>query len=242
MIASLLIIPLLALATPNHELLQQAKDRRFLVSFPRSGQHFLRYCISKFTQKQPVHVVAFHCKDRPIYFTHNPDHIKEVARDCNRLIVIVRNYKESLLRRAKSIGMTYDLATDRHYIKNYAKIIRLYDTWPHDMRLLIYYEDLMLGPENELGRLLTFLDQPQDLLNSFMVNYGFHKQQSLQIYHRLEGCHGGSYTKGNDLLFHSSERCEEDLHLIDEAMLSEIGSRLFDIYLARYKPKHCINQ
>ena len=80
--------------------------------------------------------------------------------------------------------------------ETYFENVGIYDAWDPQKRLLVYYEDLLSSPREELTRILNFLSEPLADLDHFMQEYEKHKKTCLSIYKNSE-------SQGKDLLFHS---------------------------------------
>ena len=226
----------------------KAKNVSFCVIFPRSGNHWMQNCITLLTQT-PISSLAKKGLIRnrfndpinprkPICFaTHFPKVIKNAPRDTNRLLIVVRNYKECLLRQAIACKRTFDLATDTDLMDLYASIIQCYDTWHPDKRLLIYYEDLITKPAEAMHLVSQFFNGTESQYHQFMEKYEFYKKRSRNYYHRTQNAAGGSMTGGNQVLYHSVSLTDEDKSALDQAIRQRLGDAIFDKYLSRYVPE-----
>ena len=223
--ASLVIaIPLIATDLPKQELLKQICNykgkKTFLLSYPRSGNTWMRYCLEYLTGRPTIYrpFLAYEnnsplgwaagfevdCTKPPIEKVHNKQEMEQQQYDCQNdlLILIVRNPKEALSRQEKK-QLTFDLLSKnagasslRYAPDTYFADIALYDSWKPENRLLIYYEDLLAKPTQTLKKILLFLYEPIDRLDNFINEYEVHKQKAIEMYKVSE-------SEGNDLLFHS---------------------------------------
>lgn len=218
----------------------------YLLSPGRSGTHLLMYTISYLT-KRPCGDGRFNeiTQVNPnlprIYQIHLPENAfqwyqKKLDRENDYLILIIRDYKEQLLR-----------ATSDDYLQvlNILKSpkgtwglqifedLEEFEQWNPEHRLLIYYEELIAHPEPVCRDILTLLDASDIYLNEFIDNFEFHFDAPLQYYHQT---HGGSFSKGKDFHYHTSLLPKG----IDEAMdaiVIENYPLLTEKYLKRYIQK-----
>ena len=158
-----------------------------------------------------------------------------MASEYQRIILVVRNYKESLVRhyidewKANKDGShrvdVVDFLDDQSgrqppewFIEN----IRAFHEFTGD-KLLLYYEDLMTEPESELRKLIEFLDLPRDGVDDLFANLDAHRQRSVDLYRQNQA----SYTEGDaDKLSHHSD-----------SLLSDDEKRAFDDYYADRHPE-----
>lgn len=210
-----------------------------LLSYPRSGNTWVRYCVEYLT-KQPTigYTIArsapwdMKClgsfvdlgvdldAENILFKRHALEYLHE---DVNKLVLIIRNYKECIIKHRSQAGKPINI----HLLAqaNYMGLIQYYDMFVGD-KILIYYEDLITDIKPILDQLLTLLEYDDIHLKSFMENLEKHKKQSLNLY-------GGSTTMGKKLLFHSYRLGEELTKLWDEYLL-EHHEKLFVKYLQRY--------
>lgn len=215
----------------------------FLLSYPRSGNTWLRYCLEYLTGRPTMH--RFNIKDKrncpigwlagfevdcskpPIEKVHCKKEIDRSKHDPDNdlLIVIVRNPKEALSRQLgqeitlpllKKRGGGYDAKT---YFDNLAT----YDSWKSENRILIYYEDLLTKPKETLACLLLFLNESLEYLDCFMNEYEAHKIHAIEIYKE-------SKSDVTDLLYHSKLIDVDHRRQIDE-WIAQLYPAMWDTYL-----------
>lgn len=158
------------------------------------------------------------------------------------LILILRNYKESMLRHFDdNADQVLDHLRDDSSCVNQLRFfqhLRHFDNWPKERRLLIYYEDLMTKPKEEFSIFINFLGIPDTRLNSFINNLQQHQQNVIDLYNRehikrhLPGI--GSRSEGKDLLFHSKKVPNEILMQMDEIAKARAPD-LYQKYLKRFE-------
>lgn len=233
--------------------------KTFLLSFPRCGNAWLRYCIEAISgapsgesdKSQGINR-AFGCFVDHIKTDWSIDIIRKVHRMPNykrgrqwesnrdRVILLVRNYKECIVRHLGTTNVnklisntTGDCEKDVDYMSN----ILMYDSWPESMKTLVYYEDFIVSPKLVLKQVFSFLkiDVTEDKMNSFFDNYQFHKDKCLEIYspgHK-------SYTRGDKdkLIFHSNQLSLQERIKWDSVLKKRFGKEIFNQYLSRYAEK-----
>ncbi len=214
-----------------------------LLNYPISGSHWLAYCINVLTGAQFVGVDksgTYECAGTLGYIgkTHgqSPGWWKSFNVEKDALIVLVRNYKECLVRQRKLTfdAMREDCLGVQGTNVDYVAILQRYDEMPKDRRILIYYEDLMGAPWGEISRLLKFL-VPFGFMHSgmvlFMQTIEQYKVYSRQIYNAgVE--HTPCETKGEPI-FHSKKLSQEDKLKIDSFLRVNYPD-IFNKYLVRY--------
>ncbi len=157
-----------------------------LLSYPRSGNHLVRFFIELLTETQtngckgnnkdiPVYKniytmnVPFNIKEDnkdviQYYKYHNPNEIKDSV---NKLILIVRNPREVLLRHHGN-QMIYTNKSDS--FDKYFQSIDYYNK-AECKKILFYYEDIISNREEFINRLYNFLEcDNQDKLNYVLEN------------------------------------------------------------------------
>ena len=159
-----------------------------LLSYPRSGNHLVRFFIELLTETQtngckgnrkdiPVYKntyeieVPFNIKedetDKDIiqyYKYHNPNEIKDQV---NRLIMIIRNPREVLLRHHAN-KMVYSGKLDS--FDKYFQSIDYYNK-ADCKKILFYYEDIVNNREEFINELYNFLEcDNQDKLSYVIEN------------------------------------------------------------------------
>lgn len=201
-------------------------NRNVLLSYPRSGNHWVRFIIEWFSGRPtkgltpndpPIHKnlpnkdILAHVKgnDFIVYKEHGAP-----KGNLNKLILILRNPKECIYRHTK------DLKPGQ--IDSYMKLINFYNNYVGE-KLLIHYEDLILEPKNIITNITKFLEiHEEDKLNYFMENYDLYFKESVNIYDntsKISIISGNkervSETKGEKIVYHSKK--------IDDGRLKEFN-------------------
>lgn len=204
----------------------------YLLSYRRSGTHMLVYTISFLTKTQ--------CGDGRFNIATGVDTSKQgilqihnltqastwygtvINRDMDYLILIVRNYKECMMREFLDdyqlvLNHIEDPSNDIDSLR-FFKNLEDYDNWNPKKRLLIYYEDLISDRRIECQKILEFLKSPDDYLDDYIDNIDFHLGFSLNFYAET---HGGTSSNGVNTLYHTSQLPEGIEEKIDQLVQSK---------------------
>ena len=220
----------------------------WLLSFPRSGNSWVRYCIEFLTKRSTLGSMEddgtnpYLKKERHIengvgksdktletdfskppilYKSHNFQPLKNKKRP---VIMLIRNYKEVLPRH---------IGWNEINIQNYIKIIKQIDTYSEE-KLFIYYEDIITDFENQLKKILNFIHAEinEKQFEKFIRDIDIHKKKSIKIYER---CLDSSRTKGKEIIFYSKGKTREQKIKCDIEIKKVLGDDLFNKYLKRYE-------
>lgn len=207
-----------------------------ILSVPRSGLHYIRFCAELFSGRmtprgkntKPMLVsdaskgFVFHrshwswTKEEEEEFFWYKFYEKDGEYAHDRLILVIRNYKESFVRTYKQswYGM-------RDYIHNTIE----YDAFPGE-KMIAYYEDFVRTPA-AMTQIMKFLrvSVPDD------VDWDAIGKRSREFYHQMARCH--TIENPMDFLFHSRKLSQARRERIDEMMRSRYPS-LFEKYWKRY--------
>ena len=241
--------------------------KTYLLSYPRSGNTWMRYCIEElakrptlslsvdsFNRKKGHKVIDFFSlsaaipsldvslQKPPIWKVHNRSSLLSVPKVDSRstLILIVRNYKEVLIRQLGKetfLGFIDELAGKRERTKkdffsgyNYFDNLLLYHRWNSGKKLLIYYDELINNPALTLKRLLTFLKVPITVLPQFLEQLTEHKKKAITVYNSNLG---KSITQGKHPVWHSRMITHLTKKWID-TVVAKSYPVLWKTYLRRY--------
>jgi hypothetical protein len=211
--------------------LDRPDERVFILSYPRSGNTWLRYCLEFLTQRpslsrmglryflqQPLGFTTGFMLDlgkQPIEKIHCRREIVGSVTETDTLIFIVRNPKETFARQGRrGLSLHTSKLAGKGYNRDiYFDNIALYETWNNPRKLLIYYEDLLLHPRKTLEAILSFLGESCDRLDLFMSEYQTHQTTSRELYQN-------SRPTVDDVLYHSKkialeERCAIDAWIVE---------------------------
>lgn len=231
-------------------LFSEQTPRLVLYSYPRSGTNFLTYTINnivfyqrgsrKFSTSNRVGSFKnYHGSTAYNVLLKTKKLDFDIDKKRDYLIVLVRNYREAMLR---DFGLNVDRIIE--HIKDdssdctsrrYFEILKDFNQWPKDRRLLIYYEDLMTDTPHELRKIAKFLNSSSLLLDRYIKNLNYHKEKMLVQYNLLHNKTDYSSTKtmGKDMNYYSRQISFEKIKLIDNAA-KERAPFLFKKYLERY--------
>lgn len=228
-------------------LVKHKPPRIYLLSFPKSGNTWMRYCIELLTerptasfslkpdaQELPISYTFGHKIDlskKPIWKAHRESEFNfagyKYSPRRDLLIIAVRNPKEAIARwMTTSNGADLLSFTGLMHFQSYFNVLRLFDSWAPDKRILIYYEDLISDPRETLEKLVNFLNDPKNKFDAFFDEYEKHKERGLKFYEY----NGGSQSQGNDLLYHSRKMSAVDRKNIDQ-FIKEKYKYLWEKYL-----------
>jgi hypothetical protein len=223
-----------------------------LLSYPRSGNTWFRYCVEFLTKKPTIGYIRSDAagfdrepigsfvdigvnrsQDNILVKRHATEEVGnfmgEVDGPIEKLILIVRDYKEVVIRHRK-LSPTLDLLKDScHTVapsQNYIQMIEYFDNFEGE-KLMVYYEDLINKLEPTLKSVLDFLGEDDLNLKGFISDIDTHRQQSIGVY-------GGSETNGKTAKFHSNRLNPEQKKSWDEH-LKDVCPDLFNKYLIRYE-------
>lgn len=222
--------------------MNKQKPIAYLLSFPRSGNTWVRYCVEFFTKCSAVYntteikITDNLLNDLNINLKISKTLLKMHAMNdlrfknsCNfhKLIILVRNPFEAIIRDIKNKDNNLVIKRTNKYMH----ILQVYDKWQTE-RLLIYYEDLVLKPKTTIIKILKFLKLDISAVNEFMQNYEKHKKICLEYYNKEES---GSITRGDvkKLIYHSKSTSINNLNIVEE-MLNKQYKNLTKKYLIRY--------
>jgi len=248
----IILIPAAVMASPaRFKNTRDVVDCDFILSEPRSGINWLRWCLISLTKKpiyghtfidKPERKALFGQLDEtkdPFVRTHSVEALRKTDPTRNRLILIYRNYKENTIRRCRDRAAQYKKMLDEGKLfDRQAEKLRLYDEWPEENRYLVYYEDLMENPRETLEGALDFLNESDERLGDFLENLDQHKADCLAAYEYVtKKCGlGGPISKGKSVDYHS-KKIPKELLLQADALFEAKYPYLWKKYLTRYTTK-----
>ncbi|HEY2810966.1 MAG TPA: sulfotransferase domain-containing protein [Rhabdochlamydiaceae bacterium] len=230
----------------------QATGLHFFLSYARSGTN-LTSCYLQYLTQKPIKFLfdesTFLAENRlrtpldytkpVLYRTHFPKDLTRINPQKNKLLYILRNCKESILRHNyqmfESPEEYRDLFKKNHVIvREYMEALQLYDKWAPSMRLLVHYEDLLTDPMTVVKQILEFFDEPvpENLTPELLKEISDKTLASYNKQHKAIS--GGSHSKGQDLLYHTKNLPPHILQDID-VFLQTNYPILWQNYLYRYK-------
>lgn len=226
------------------------EDCDFFITYPRSGRNWT-VAILQIVLNKPVKG----CKhpemreglgknrlkleldegQKPLYCSHFPyGFLKEIDPKKNKLLTIIRNPKECLVRhkRYNAKRLYHSVLTDSGGFKHYIENLALFDQWDCDeTKLLVYYEDLITKPKEVIYKVLTFLGENPERSQDFFAHYDYWRQRVLESYQN--NTKPNTSSGGDKLLYHSKDFPTELLHEIDLHIQTRYPT-LWTRYLSRY--------
>ena len=200
----------------------------FILSYPRAGSNFLHYCIKEITG---IDIGKTHAQNKEFWS----------ETQSGKLIFIIRNYKESIPRQTnaydfgeklKSQLSNFRTECDIHHF-DYISPLDYYDKYQGE-KIIIYYEDFVINTEDNLLKVIGFINGDIKKIGDFIGKLDSHKKKSAEIYNSLVpgGCKSIN-GKLVDINFHSKKMDNNTKNKID-SYISEKYKNLFDKYLSRY--------
>ena len=230
------------------------EENVFLLSYPSSGNTWMRYCI-EFITKRPTGEAPYlfpmqkeNCyMNCPLtnnfslgvdYDAHPVIKIHDISErlsqgDNDYLLVLVRDYKEAFLRNQEHDDFKESLALLKNPENRYLRALRAYRQWPEDRKILLYYEDLIQFPEETFHQLADFFQVDHEIISLFLQDFDFHRNNAITIYERDQS---NSFSKGKDVHYHGKFLTIEQKKEFD-FVCEEMEPELFNSYLIRYKEK-----
>ncbi|MBF0406660.1 MAG: hypothetical protein HQM10_04855 [Candidatus Riflebacteria bacterium] len=209
------------------------ESRSIVVSNPRSGFHWLRYCLEFFSGRPTPGKPLIHDNGEMIISrTHDVrGNTCKGSPDCwrplldskgfplfKKMVLLLRDFRECCLDESN---------TEIDLLEVYAGNLRAYDKFSGE-KILIYYEN-MVKNFSEVSRVLDFLGISH---NPGEFDLEFHRRKSIMVYHRRRF----SYTR-NDLFnfhFHSDKASPEAVANIESRITSLLEKELREKYLSCY--------
>jgi hypothetical protein len=127
--------------------------------------------------------------------SHSRKHIKtQLGEDTGNhlLLFIVRNPLDFLRRNTRRNTMPLmSKEKMKENIKSdgsmsfpypYFDLFEIYNSWPEEQKLLVYYEDFMNDPESQLYRMCEFFGEKTDRIPEFIQNIKFHGENCANFY------------------------------------------------------------
>lgn len=198
-----------------------------IVSFPRNGLNWVRYCIEYFSGLQTPGKTKIHQEGKfAVYRTHDVNH-SDYRNSCfcafydlegkpihKKVLLLIRDYRESYIRVAKRRQGNAPTASEIRKgkifnFRNYFENLKAYDKFS-GKKMIGYYDNLVKN-FSEMTRILDFFNFSYDLTD-FDLEY--HRQKSILLYDQEHK----SYTQENlyNFKFHQSQVDPEVNKAIDE--------------------------
>ncbi len=212
-------------------------EKPLLVSYSRSGTNWIRYIIEYISNKPTPGQTRLHSgADYVIDRAHKG---YPVLHHYNKVILLIRNYRECLLRHHSSLWTALKDAKAFLLYENveqppiwFIKNIEAFDKFEGE-KLLIYYEDLLNNPEPIIKKLSRFLGLDIKKTEDFILNIEDRQQESISAY--IGGGHE-SFTLGerNQTNYHANTNLSKEEQLEFDNFYKLKYPYLFDKYLKKY--------
>jgi len=234
--------------------IEKVKNSQFLLTYHRSGTNMF-IVTTQLLFRKPVRRLhdPFNAKgyqinllelkldnSRPtMYRTHIVRScMDKIDKSCNKLILILRNYKECLVSQNKySVrGFVFDVinSVNEEYqdsFKSYITNLQYFENWENEStKLLIYYEDFVQYPEETISKIIEFFDEEPIDLDEFYKSYYEQIGKAYNSY-KATSHHGKS---NRQLIYHSKNFPKDVLYTVDEH-IEKTYPLLWEKYLNRYK-------
>lgn len=191
-------------------------NKILLLSYPRSGNSLVKYFIKRSIKTDKVHDCVFQSATRKkiklsnewfnyqekignrLFKEHSANNCYMFNDNLDSLILIVRNYKECILRHKPASNSSQAIRKTQCNI--YKENIVFFDKWRGN-KVILYYEDLIVDFKTHYTKILDVIDVDINEHNKLFSNIEYHKKLCLNQYDKV--C--GSQTKGKELIFHSKK-------------------------------------
>ena len=233
----------------HHNSKNYTENRIFLFSLGRSGTHWTLYILKHFTKrpfagsdnKYRNPFDQQEDKNLPfIHHDHDTDHFLANFKNqffsfaCpnkkkDKILIILRNPLDTLLRLHASFDEALNHLTKGGETSLFCNLHYL-EKWPKANSYVIYYEDLLDNPKEEIAKLLKFTEVSTNGLSDFIANLEQHSNKTLSFYDH----HHKSYTKGKDRTFYQRKYTSDQLKTLVK-LLKEIDPGIWEKYLKRYE-------
>lgn len=223
--------------------------KNVILSYPRSGNTWVRYIIEHFSGRPTAYPES--SGDNPIASRISMPEVDLKAElfackshdvsslDGTKALVIIRDYKEAIPRHYLEIEKNRP-TIDEQFVRetkglksegvDYIKILAQYDQYSGP-KLLVHYEDLLLNPFEEVKKITEFFNiYDDDKYQKFCKTYDDHKKRGLSSYHATSRTHGDT----KKLKWHQ-ERLNSQVRKNMTQRLKDNYPVLFDRYLKRYE-------
>lgn len=215
-----------------------------LLSYPRSGNTWIRYCIEFLTKEPTLGYkesgsfdinplgsfinIGVNIEKSPILLKkHETNTIKKI----DSLILIIRDYKEVIPRhtgKELNIELLRSSINSKYSSMNYIQLIEYFEDFS-GKKAIIYYEDILMDLKSSIEKILRLLNKDDYLLEEFMNSIDEHKKNSLKIYKK-------SITNGNFIKFHSN-KISKNIRVQCDEFLESHYPIIYNKYLKRYEER-----
>lgn len=215
----------------------------YIVSFPRSGNTFMRYIVEAISDR-PTLGVPGNEDDAPIH-TRNDQlsvsneeaiarkshwwrHVEDEITADDKLLIILRNYKECIVRHTYYQKGEVGGDEKKLHVQNYMKPLEKFDSFNGEKEL-VRYEDLINNTSAVIEQVSDLFGFEEDDIRQFTQNLDTHVDASLSMYDSQHG----SYTGGEKANYHAKKISDQERQRWDE-LFRERSPEIYDKYLDRY--------
>ncbi len=217
------------------------KADAYLLSHPRSGNHWVRFLVEWFSGRPTLGCLGNKETDIPIHkgFNDERDSLKHVDEDSNPILIKAHNISEIInndmgiiiiLRDPKETIVSHWRNINKERMDQYISLIKLFDEFEGNKKI-IYYEDLINNPKKEITEILDFLNINKDRIEEFMEDYEYYFKTSVNFYKKNRK--GRGQTEGKDLKFFTNNFLgKKDINFVKNYVLRQPDN--IQSYLLRY--------
>jgi hypothetical protein len=221
-----------------------------LLSYPRSGNTFTRYCIEYVTKRPTFSSLTLNNKAiNSSYGNTFPDLQTDFSKhrvfkthgiskeNINKykdygLILILRNYKEALVRHQTDPKHSHPLTIhDDLYCPSYINCINTFVNWKNKHKLVLFYEDLVDNPDYYIQNIVDFFQTDQKNATTILASFDLHKNRVIDIYNNLGS---RSQTQGKASIIHSNNLTLQSKLDLDKKIIQNTPNSFIKNYLIRY--------
>ncbi len=213
----------------------------FVLSYPRSGSHWLMKNIQFLTKeywqtpskvskrfidgdlRDTNRLYRIHKFNDQFFGNHSRSIFFRYEKERDFLVVILRNFNHHIFRYFEK-SCEFNIGTNclrgpmrkvapKFLLDYYMSILNFYDKWPEDRKFLYYYEDKVGNPRKTLCQLAPIFGFKNDQINELMASDLFEIREIKE---------------------HSAGTPQEHLLEVQNYLISEYP-RLFHKYLTRYQ-------
>lgn len=243
---------------------EHLKNQQFLLTNECSGSHFFLLSFQKLTNRcirgrmwldqYQINWQAFNYFNVEIdyskptfYWGHEYNSLNRMNSNKNYLIMILRNFKDNLIRRMIMAGkiskenynaveafkmLKKNLLENEAFTHEYFLRLKLFHKWNANNRLLVRYKKMILNPVDTFEEVLDFLGDSKENLFEYAQNLESFKLRTLNFYEKKNG----SITKGKNFNFYRMNVPKELLKEID-FIIADKYPILWKEYLSIYAEK-----
>lgn len=213
-------------------------DKPLLASYSRSGTNWIRFIIEDISGLPTPGKECLHPHGLDPFVVDRSHKAYACMKRHPSVLMVVRDYRECLLRQHTALWLqnpkVAEFLVDRSeqqppvwYIRN----IEAFDRYP-GTKLLLYYEDLVTGPQNEIPRIAEFLALDSARTADFVANIDEKFARSVGVYTSAGRASNTGASK--DIRYHAKKHLSDAQQREFDAFYRERYPELYEKYLKRY--------